>query len=343
MTQFCPTCEDYSETKTVEREETYTVRGTEITIPVKVEVCETCGESLGSDEDDQAILDALHAEYRRQNDLLTPEEIKAIRGRYRLSQKSLALLLGMSEATVNRYEQGGVQDQVHDNAIRACEEPAYVRGLLERRGNLLSDWQRKQVEKTLAGEERRGTSIDLSDLADWMLPRGEVSEQTGFRRFDYKRFAGALVELCRQMREISTTVANKVLFYADFLNYKTATVSLTGTAYRRLPYGPTPSDYGLLLDRMAADELVACREVYYPNGSAGVYYSVGPKADSLEVEFTRHELRVLEYVAATFRGCTARDISERSHQESAWVNTDDKKLISYTEAATLTLDLPEDQ
>ena len=343
MSQFCPTCEDYSETKTVEREETYTVRGTEVTVPVKVGVCTTCGESLGSDEEDQAILDAVHAEYRRQNDLLTPEKIKGIRRRYRLSQKSLALLLGMSEATMNRYERGGLQDQVHDNAIRACEAPAYVRDLLERRGHLLSDWQRGKVEKSFAGqEERAGTWIELAGGADWMPIAGQVSEQTGFRRFEYRRFAGALVLLCKRMGKISRTVVNKVLFYADFLNYKTATVSLTGTPYRRLEYGPAPSNYGRLLEQMEAEDLLVCREVEYPKGNTGFYYAVGPNADSLDVEFTPHEVKVLEHVAETFQGCTAKVISDRSHAESAWLNTEDKKLISYTEAATLTLDLPEE-
>lgn len=343
MSQFCPTCEDYAETKTVEREETYAVRGTDITVPVKVKVCTACGESLSSDEEDQAVLDALHAEYRRQNDLLTPEKIKAIRSRYRLSQKSLALLLGMSEATMNRYEKGGLQDQVHDNAIRACEDPAYVRDLLERRGNLLSDWQKQRIEKSLAGqEERGGTWIELPDGMDWMLTAGKVSEQTGFRRFEYKRFAAALVQLCERMGEISTTVVNKVLFYADFLNYKTATVSLTGTPYRRLQYGPTVADYGILLDRMEADGILVRSEKMFSGGTSGFYYQVGPAADSLGVEFTPHEVRVLEHVAEAFRGCTAKVISDRSHAESAWLNTEDKKLISYAEAATLTLDLPEE-
>jgi len=70
--EFCPGCEEYRQTKTVERNETYTVRDREITAGVTVELCSACGESIGSDEDDQAILDAVHAEYRRQGGLLSP-------------------------------------------------------------------------------------------------------------------------------------------------------------------------------------------------------------------------------------------------------------------------------
>ncbi|MDP6542557.1 MAG: hypothetical protein QGH60_01115 [Phycisphaerae bacterium] len=70
--KFCPGCEEYRQTKIVERDKTYTVRDREITVPVTVKLCSTCGESIGSDEDDQAILDTVHAEYRRQADPLSP-------------------------------------------------------------------------------------------------------------------------------------------------------------------------------------------------------------------------------------------------------------------------------
>ena len=132
--EFCPSCEEYRQTKVVGRDETYTVRDRKITLSLEVELCTCCGESIGSDETDQKILDAVHAEYRRQADLLTPERVKEIRKRYRLSQKSFAVLLGMSEATINRYEGGGLQAQTHDTAIRACEKSDVVREMLERRG-----------------------------------------------------------------------------------------------------------------------------------------------------------------------------------------------------------------
>ena len=148
--EFCPMCEDYRGIKKSVREETYTVRDRQITVTGERELCEVCGETLGSDAEDDTILNAVYAEYRRQTGLLTPDEIQAIRKRYRLSQKSFAALLGMSEATVNRYEKGIPQEHTHDNLIRACENPQFIRDLLERRGRLISDWQRRRAEAALA-------------------------------------------------------------------------------------------------------------------------------------------------------------------------------------------------
>ncbi|MBM4018458.1 MAG: DUF4065 domain-containing protein [Planctomycetes bacterium] len=341
MTTFCPTCEDYRETKTVDRRETYTVRGRKVTVPVKAAVCVGCGESLGSDEKDQEVLREVYAAYRREADLLTPERIRLIRKRYRLSQKSFAALLGMSEATINRYEQGGLQDQAHDVAIRACEAPEFVRDLLQRRGNLLSEWQRQRTEKALAGEAQPDSEVMdmLDDLECTVMPR-EVTDRTGFRRFDQKRFAAVVLWFCRRLNSVSRTVINKMLFYADFLNFQTATVSLTGSAYRRLQYGPVPTDYGQMLDWMEAAEFLVCDEVAYPNGNTGYYYRAGPKAESLGVEFTAHEQVVLERVADALGTLAAKAISDRSHEEAAWKNTEDKKIISYREAMSLSLSLP---
>ncbi|MGC9453736.1 MAG: type II TA system antitoxin MqsA family protein [Phycisphaerae bacterium] len=337
---FCPNCEDYRLAKRVRRDETYKVRDQQITIPVERLICVNCGEPLGSDEHDQAVLNAVYAEYRRRADLLTPQRIKEIRRQYRLSQKSFAALLGMSEATINRYEQGGLQDSAHDTAIRACEKPDVLRDLLERRGHLLSDWQRKRVEQSLAGEsEPVCRALEHLGEVDWICMPDEVTDRTGYRRFDYERFAATVTWFCNRLGDVSRTTINKLLFYADFLSFKTSTVSLTGAAYRRLEYGPVPADYGGLLSRMESEDFLTSREEHYPTGLVGCYYSSGPKASELNVEFSEHEQRVLEKVAETLGRLSAKAISENSHNESAWRNTGEKQLISYLEASDLSISL----
>lgn len=65
MDEFCPNCEDYREVEIINRKETYVVKGQKITIPVEAKLCVQCGESIGTDEDDQKILDAAKNKYEK--------------------------------------------------------------------------------------------------------------------------------------------------------------------------------------------------------------------------------------------------------------------------------------
>lgn len=339
--KFCPNCEEYRQVREEDRNETYKVRGKDISLPVHVEVCTTCGETIYDKARDSDLMHRIYDEYRRLENLLTPEDIKATRKRYRLSQQSLADLLGMSEATVNRYEQGGLQDPAHDALIRACQNPETVRQQLQRRGHLLTAWQRQRVEESLTSQVQDAeTLLDRLGEVDWICMPRDVSIYTGNRRFEYRRFAAVTVWFCRRLNAVSRTVINKLMFYADFLGFKTSTVSLTGAAYRRLVYGPVPADYGGLLSRMESEEVLASQEVEYANGYSGTDYSVGPNADALAVELDPREAAVLEFIAETFRNWSAKRISEESHREAAWRDTPDKALISYETAKDLSLSLP---
>ena len=146
-----------------------------------------------------------------------------------------------------------------------------------------------------------------------------------------------VVWFCQNVNAITVTSLNKLLFYADFLCYKIETRSITGAAYRRMTYGPVPADYGGLRQRMEMDGYVEIKEVRYKNGNVGEEYRIGPAADTLHVTFSAQEQRVLQVVAKSLAGLTPREISDRSHQESAWIATPDRELISYQEAAKLSL------
>lgn len=336
-TDYCVVCGDDREFRYERRPTEFEIRGQTLSFEVPVKVCPGCDTVEEEEGVDPAVIGFV--EYRKRRGLLTPEEIKDIRKRYRLSQKSLASLLGMSEATVNRYEGGGLQDEAHDQAIRACRNPDVMRDLLSRRGDRLSDWQRQKALQALAGEEskRRGVLLGLS--RPWNMP-DESSLTTGFRRFDYSRYVAVVVWFCRRLKMVAPTSLNKLLFYVDFLYFRSESVSLTGTAYRRLAYGPVPADFGGLREQMELDQFVEIREVKWQNGDVGEECQVGPKADELGVSFSSRELKVLEAVAKAFEGTSPGEISDRSHQESAWKDTEERALISYERAADLSLTVP---
>ncbi|MBN2217131.1 MAG: DUF4065 domain-containing protein [Pirellulales bacterium] len=337
LTNYCVVCGKDREFEHRQQPTEFEVRGETLVFDVPVSVCMTCGTMETEKDVDPA--EMAFALYREKHDLLTPKEIKEIRTLYRLSQRSLADLLGMSEATINRYEKGGLQDESHDIAIRACRNVEVMRDLLQRHGNRLSDWQRQRVEDALQGEVERQRGIVLGGRL-WDMP-DEASLNTGFRRFDYYRYAAAAVWFCRRLKLVTVTSLNKLLFYADFLHFRSESISLTGTAYRKLAYGPVPADYGRLREQMEWDQFVNVEEVKWANGNVSEVYHAGPNADGTTIDFSPREVHDLEAVAKAFENLTPSEISDRSHEETAWKNTEDRMLISYGEATKLSLIAPD--
>jgi len=331
---YCLVCGD-EHVRHENKQAEFDVRGETVQIDLPVKICPACGTVEQTDVDPAELA---FAAYRRQRGLLTPMAIKEVRDRFKLSQKSLAALLGMSEATINRYEGGGVQDEAHDQAIRSCATTEGMRDILQRRGDRLSDWQRSRVEDALKDESVKHGGILLEASRFYGMPQ-EKTLTTGFREFDYGRYAAVVVWFCRHMNPVTVTSLNKLLFYADFLHYRNESVSLTGAAYRRLPYGPVPAAYGDLRQQMEWGQIIEVCEVGYQNGNVGEEIRAGVNAEDPSSRFSSREVKTLQAVTAQFAKCTPSQISEYAHQESAWKDTEDRALISYDNAAHLSLSL----
>jgi HTH-type transcriptional regulator/antitoxin MqsA len=153
--EYCVACnQDADVRREIERTE-YLVRGESIPVDVAVRVCAACGtREIDSSSVDPVVV--AFSEYRKRHGLLQPAEIQQLRERYGASQLSLATLLGMSQATLNRYEGGSIQEATHDNILRACRDPRYVRDLLNRRGHLLTKGQFERIEHSLPSTEDCG-------------------------------------------------------------------------------------------------------------------------------------------------------------------------------------------
>jgi putative zinc finger/helix-turn-helix YgiT family protein len=329
---YCPVCDEQRDFLRESVPQKITARGVVLSIPMVLDTCTVCRQARYDEQEEARVVQEAFNTIRRQKGLLTSEEIKDIRSKYHLSQKAFAVLLGMSEATVNRYENGALQDDAHNALILACRNPDFVRQQIASRGHLLGARQRTEAERALNCPDPEHAGLD------W-VPR--VDDRTGYRAFDYERYVASVLFLCRRVRNAGRTMINKLLFYADFLHYKEQAVSLTGSAYRRLDLGPAPENYGELEDRLQREGYVKVQEM--PCGPYMAYlYGEGPRAKEMLPEeiLGPGELRVLEHVAKELRGYTAKALSERSHREGAWLETPDRDLISYHKAKSLSLSMP---
>ena len=77
---------------------------------------------------------------------LTAEEIKEIRGKYKLTQQAFARLLGIGEASIVRYESGQTPTKANSNLIRAARSPKFMLGCLQQDGDCLDAVKYSETE-----------------------------------------------------------------------------------------------------------------------------------------------------------------------------------------------------
>ena len=121
----CLICMEEHEVETVKKEETELFRDREVTYTATYEYCSNTDELLETEEMFKSNDLALKDSYRTEVGLLTSNEIKAIREKYRISQKEFARVLDWDEATISRYETFQIQERIHDEALRKKNSNTY--------------------------------------------------------------------------------------------------------------------------------------------------------------------------------------------------------------------------
>ncbi len=151
MKKYCDQCEKETETKVVSKRESYNVCGDLIEVDAQVLVCSKCGEELFCEELDNATLLSAYNEYRRKHKLLFPEEIRKIREQYGLSQENFAKLLNWED---KRYENGSIQDKVHNSILLFLRKPENMKIYLTENEVALDEKQIKKLLKTVEKLEK---------------------------------------------------------------------------------------------------------------------------------------------------------------------------------------------
>ena len=107
------------------------VKGDIFNVEVKVAYCSECHEKVFPDELAKENDLIIYDEYRRRHNLLTSEEIKAIRLKRNMSQTQLANFIHCGEKNIARYETGKIQDAVFDQLIRMVNDDKCYQAMKE--------------------------------------------------------------------------------------------------------------------------------------------------------------------------------------------------------------------
>ena len=329
MNAFCPNCEKETEQNFVEKIEEINIRGEMIPIHMEYYQCEECGEDFEIPRPDYDPLDAAYREFRSRKGMAQPEEIKKFRKELRLTQKELSEILGIGIATLNRYENGALQSEAHDQAVRLSMQPANLLKILESKPKLLSESNRNRIIQLL--QEKDQNCGDLLEDAIEQFGSYSPSLLSGYIRFDVNKLFQAMKFFCLNDRVVKTKLM-KLLFYADFKHFKDSGISISGVRYAHAYHGPVPDQFETWLVAISEWEKQITSEEQAFGDYVGEVYTSGEPDWSV---FSTSELAALAFVKDKFHKYSARQIRDFSHQEKGYQNTKDGEIISYQYAQEL--------
>lgn len=339
---YCPHCKMETKVLTKELEENYEIHKTQLTLTSKVVMCSQCNSALWDEELEEENIKKAYAIYRSQRSLLAPEEIRSIRERYGLSQRSFSKVLGWGEITLHRYESGAIQDEAHDGLLKLIAKPQNMLTLFEKNKGRLPSGVAEELDKTL-----RLLIVGSVEQPPAQLPAvietHELSELNGYSAPRLDKLEGMMLFFAGADQPCFKTKLNKLMFYADFLHFNEYARSISGSRYLAYHHGPVPENYEVTIETMQYEGAIELSEEvfesYKEGGETVSGENVVAKADWQQAIFTDSEIKCLQYVAAYFKGWSAGKIEKYSHEESAYETTRRPGCISYSKANTLRIAL----
>jgi len=325
MRAFCPHCEVERDLDPISTSRDYEIRGDSIPIRVEELKCEECGNAFDPPDSTYDPLDIAYREYRRKHQMLQPEEIKELRKTLGVTQQELANLLGWGGATLSRYENGALQDDAHETTLRLLRDPKNVLKLIEANPLSVSSDKLPRLVTHLTDAIAEG-ELSFRQIFENRFGRYSADIYSGYRKLNVNRISSSILFFCSSAETVKTKL-NKLLFYSDFKHFKEYSVSITGSRYAHLPYGPAPDRYSFYLAALHEEERsLAIEEKYFNDFPGEVLIALKPPDLTI---FSQSELEVLSEVSSSLGDHSAKALSDLSHQEKGYLETSNGELISY--------------
>ena len=330
MNRICPNCEAKTQLEKVTKEELINVRSEEIKVDSEYFTCTSCGNDFEDMLTDYDPLKLAYSEYRKRHGWVQPDEIREFRRKHGLTQGELSKLLGWGGATLSRYENGALQDETHEKALKMAMDPRNLYKLINESPNALPKEKACLLKEHL--EKMEEDELTFERIYEIKFGHYEPDESSGYQKLNLAKLFNAIIYLC--VGGVLRTKLNKLLFYSDFLFYKKNTISITGARYARATFGPVLDNYDHYFATIVDEKLLEVDEVQFGDYWGEEYRAlVGPDV----ALFSRSELETFDFVKNYFKEFTAAQIKEFSHKEKGYQGTPNGESISYKYANYLNI------
>jgi uncharacterized phage-associated protein len=192
----------------------------------------------------------------------------------------------------------------------------------------------RELQRVLDEGFLREAELQPATARQEIPAREQASILTGRRPFSHERLEAMIEYIAHAGKNVFQTNLNKLLFYSDFGFFHLTNQSISGATYTRLPQGPVYPAYKETLDAMERENRLSLERIATRGVEARL---LKPKRsyDPARSILTDDEKRVLDWVVGKLGDLTAGEISDISHEETAFKNTPKGAPISYTFAETL--------
>lgn len=330
----CPICDEIHEIEMRTRIATTIIKGEEVKYKETYYFCSNCDEDenefVNGKMQNENLMNARNA-FRESHDLLTSNEIVAIRESYGLSQVDFARLLGWGEATISRYESKAIQDEAYDNILRIVKEnPLAAYEYLQKNCDKFTAQKKFEIKDKIMenldsfGREYLKRQALESEYVNYQDP----CEANGNKNLDIDKLENIVSYFAEKIENLYKVKLMKMLWYADSLSFKTSHCSMTGLVYCHEPMGALPIGHykivGLENIKMQEEEGYEYTKYHFlPNN----------KLDKLCL--SKDEIKILNRVINKFKSFSSADIVKYMHAETAYTETKDGEVIPFSLASEI--------
>ena len=269
--------------------------------------------------------------YRKAHNLLTSDEIVAVRENYGLTQVEAARLLGWGEATIARYESKAIQDEAYDTMLRILkEDPLRAIAFLDKNSDRFSETKKMQIRTKMVekmdmyGKEFLSRQVFASEYIKFSVP----SDFNGYKLLDIDKIESVVSYFAERIADLYKMRLMNLLWYADAVFFKTYSNSMTGLVYRHELMGALPVGHVSLtnlknINVHVEEDYVASKYHFYPNTTLQT------------TALSKNETTVLDAIIARFRNYDDPLLVSCIQEEAAYTQTTPGAIIPYSLATKM--------
>ena len=153
------------------RKDVQNIKGIDYHYIERFAICNECKEEITIPGLDDENIQELDNVYRKQNNLITIDEIELLLEKYNIEKRPLSNLLGLGELTITRYLNGQLPNKRYsDMLLRLLRYDSEMRKVLEKgKDNITDNAYRKAEKAVLECERLRSHKTKIEAVALYMI------------------------------------------------------------------------------------------------------------------------------------------------------------------------------